>query len=198
MGSALCRPHRRRRACRQPITLRFASTCARRRALDLPFPRSPWPAIILLVRAAGAIAVRTAASTGRLSGDVDPRRWRASPRARRGSRDHPQHAGQQRACAASLATAAIVCVGLNLVLIPIGASTVPASPRHRRSSLRRPSTGMPPARLLGLNLFVLWNLWPEARLMLLSPQHRRFRPPTPPPRPSFSTPSILPASKPGP
>jgi O-antigen/teichoic acid export membrane protein len=68
--------------------------------------------------------------------------------------------GQQRACAASLATAAIVCIGLNLVLIPhwgiYGAGIATASSLVTAATLNWYAA----RRLLGLNLFVLWNLWP--------------------------------------
>lgn len=68
--------------------------------------------------------------------------------------------GQHRACAASLATAAAVCVGLNLALVPLwgvyGAGIATASALVTAATLNWYAA----RRLLGLNLFVLWNLWP--------------------------------------
>jgi O-antigen/teichoic acid export membrane protein len=66
--------------------------------------------------------------------------------------------GHQRACAASLATAAVVCVLLNFVLIPTwgiyGASIATASALVTAASLNWYAA----RRLLGLDLFVLTNL----------------------------------------
>jgi O-antigen/teichoic acid export membrane protein len=66
--------------------------------------------------------------------------------------------GQQRACAASLATAAVVCLVMNFALIPTwgiyGASIATASALVTAASLNWYAA----RRLLGLDLFVLTNL----------------------------------------
>jgi O-antigen/teichoic acid export membrane protein len=66
--------------------------------------------------------------------------------------------GHQRACAASLATAAVVCLVLNFALIPTwgiyGASIATASALVTAATLNWYAA----RRLLGIDLFVLTNL----------------------------------------